>query len=279
MSANNITICGLPGSGKTTYLAALWHLVFSRKENTILKFEGLKKGSYKHLNSLSSRWLKAESQERTKVGTKEVVSMHLVDNDDESVTVSFPDLSGETYSQIWEDRTCEKDIASILADGSGLLLFIHADKVSQPRWVADEFNLTQMLGLPAMESAEVVSWKPKFAPTQVQLVDILQSFRRKPLNFDATKLVIIFSAWDLIEVQNTTPEVFLAVQLPLLAQYLDSSADMWDWRVFGVSAQGGNYEEKADELKACKTPSKRIRLIGGGEESHDLTMPLAWLME
>src|SRR5271166_3161890 len=36
----SIVICGLPASGKTTFLAALWHVVFQRADsNAKLKFE------------------------------------------------------------------------------------------------------------------------------------------------------------------------------------------------------------------------------------------------
>jgi hypothetical protein len=57
--------------------------------------------------------------------------------------------------------------------------------------------------------------------------------------------------------------------------------------VYGVSAQGGEYDqnkpdarprEEAARLRDLDLPSKRIKLVFGNTESHDLTAPLEWLM-
>ena len=45
MTQQSIVVLGLPGSGKTTFLAALWHLVFSRETETKLRFDSLKSGN------------------------------------------------------------------------------------------------------------------------------------------------------------------------------------------------------------------------------------------
>jgi hypothetical protein len=75
----------------------------------------------------------------------------------------------------------------------------------------------------------------------------------------------------------------------LLDQYLRSGADQWISRVYGVSAQGGDYEEenktlsefqsaKLRALRALDEPSKRIRVVSAGPETRDLTEQIAWLM-
>jgi predicted ATPase len=74
-SEKSFVICGLPGSGKTTFLAALWHLVSSREIETKLKFGSLRSGDMTHLNEIAARWRSAKVQDRTKVGPAQLVSM------------------------------------------------------------------------------------------------------------------------------------------------------------------------------------------------------------
>lgn len=59
------------------------------------------------------------------------------------------------------------------------------------------------------------------------------------------------------------------------------------WCVYGLSAQGGDYDStnphavpkaEAGTLRDQDIPSKRIKLVDGTAESHDLTEPLEWLI-
>lgn len=278
MENPTIVICGLPESGKTTFLAALWHLVTSREIPTRLRFGSLRDGDAAHLNALATRWRSAEVQDRTEVASKRLVAMNLVATDARPTRVTFPDLSGEVYRRMWEERECETGIAEILRGGSALLLFVHADRIQAPRWVVDETALTRELGLP-VGGQEQVPWHPRLAPTQVQIVDLLQMLRMPPLDIGPRRVVMMLSAWDRVAPEGRSPEAFLTERLPLLDQYLRQKADEWTWCVYGVSAQGGDFASEAERLRRIDTPSTRIRLIDGATESHDLTRPLEWLVE
>jgi len=82
----------------------------------------------------------------------------------------------------------------------------------------------------------------------------------------------------------------LDAKLPLLAQYLRRNSNSWTAQVYGLSAQGGDYDDydateadsarkpQAEELRRLDRPSTRIRVVEDGRETHDLTEPLAWLM-
>ncbi|MGA2987747.1 MAG: hypothetical protein ABSG32_28495 [Terriglobia bacterium] len=288
MPERRMVICGLPDSGKTTFLAALWHLVTSREVNTQLRFRTLRDGDASHLNALAARWRNAKVQIRTEIGASSLVSMNLTDAAEAPIRLTFPDLSGESYRHMWEDRDCAPTLAEILRSGDGMLFFIHSDKIQSPQWVVDIAALSKKLGLEIPPGQEV-PWNPGFAPTQVQIVDLLQVFRLPPLNISLRRLAVILSAWDKVAPEGMNPESFLAQRLPLLDQYLRQGAGGWDWRVYGVSAQGGEYEREneeistsvrsdLDKLKGLDKPSTRIKVISAGEESHDLTAPIAWLL-
>lgn len=288
MTDRSIVICGLPGSGKTTFLAALWHLVTARVDQTALRFESLRHGDATHLNELATRWRNAKTQIRTELGGEQFVSMNLLDPAGAAVRLTFPDMSGESFRDMWEDRECPKSVAEILTGGEGMLFFINADRIQFPLLTVDVAAQAENLGAPLAPGQEV-PWDPRLAPTQVQLVDLLQLFRIPPIHIGARRVAVILSAWDKVIVEGRSPESFLAEQLPLLDQYLRSGADDWIWEVYGVSAQGGDYEEdnkemtpdqraKINGLKALDKASERIRVVSGAAESHDLTEPVAWLM-
>lgn len=286
MAERSVVIIGLPASGKTTFLAALWHLVTARDVETTLRFGGLRAGDASHLNAIAARWRDAKVQDRTAVTGSRLVSMNLRNSDGVSVQVTFPDVPGEAYRRMWEDRDCEVEIAEVLQAG-GVLLFIHADTIQTPKWIVDEVALSKRLGL-EVPDGEVVPWHPRIAPTQVQIVDLLQLLRTPPLDVGPRRLAVMLSAWDKADGEGLSPEMYLEAKLPLLAQYLGRRADFWTSRVYGLSAQGGDYDPveelaerlpEAEDLRNLDRASMRIRLVGIDFETHDLTEPLAWLME
>jgi hypothetical protein len=285
VSEQSTVIIGLPSSGKTTFLAALWHLMTARDVDTRLRFGGLRAGNVSHLNAIAARWREAKVQDRTAINGNRLVSMNFLDSANETVRVTFPDVPGEAYRRMWEERDCDENVAEILKAG-GVLLFIHADTIRAPQWVVDEVMLSKQLGLNVPEG-QSAPWHPRLAPTQVQLIDLLQLLRLPPLDVGPRRLAIMLSAWDKARGEGLTPEDYLHKKLPLLWQFLASNADGWTSRIYGISAQGGDYDatergapkaKEAEELRNLDRASTRIQLVGAGEETHDLTEPLAWLM-
>ena len=280
-----VSLIGLPGSGKTTFLAALWHLVRSGEIDSKLRFGDLKQGNFQHLNDIASRWRQALEQDRTQIAGMRTVSMDLLTATDSAVRLTFPDVPGEDYQRMWENREIDIDLAETLSIGS-IVLMINGNKIDSPRWVYDETELYRKLNIPQTQG-QIVPWHPSLAPTQVQLVEMLQSLNRPPLSCGPRRLAVMISAWDKAAGERKQPEPFLKENLSLLYQYLSSGRDQWTWRVYGVSAQGGEYDSnlegvtpnpEAENLRDQDIPSKRIRLVDGSSESHDLTEPLEWLI-
>jgi hypothetical protein len=288
MTEHAIVVIGLPESGKTTFLAALWHLIIERDIDSALSFECFGIGDRTHLNHIASRWREARAQDHTALTGNRIVSMDLKNRDGKPVRLIFPDFAGEAYQDMWEKRECDPDIASYL-HSTAVLLFIHADTVRAPKWIVDINALAEELGLPLPKNNVPVQWHARLAPTQVPLVDLLQMLQSSPLDVGRRRLAVIFSAWDKVEAEGLSPHEFLQSRLPLLAQYLTAGADSWTWRVYGLSAQGGDYDRaepdarpsaQAKELRDLERASERIKLSGEHvRNSHDLTEPLAWLME
>jgi hypothetical protein len=286
-----IVICGLPESGKTTFLAALWHVVTAREISTKLRLHSLRDGDATHLNEIAARWRNARVQERTKAGRTKLVSMDLTDGSSSVMRLTFPDVSGESYRRMWEERECDKEMAHILSGDTGILLFVHGDRIDSPEWVTDVAALSTRMGL-ELPLVKPVPWHPRLAPTQVQVVDLLQLLCAPPLGTPPRRLGIVLSAWDKVAPEGRTPTAFLAERMPLLDQWLKHAALAAPVCVFGVSAQGGDYEpdaevrtttpwspEQVETLRGLDRPSDRVLVVGDGlpAECHDITEPITWL--
>jgi hypothetical protein len=283
MSKRSVVVMGLPGSGKTTFLAALWHLVSENEVPCKLTYVSLQSGNVEHLHEIAAQWRAAKKQDRTAQGGDKLVSMVLKADGGEAQTVTFPDVAGEAFLQMWGQRECDEKVAGWLKE-PGVLLFIHADKITVPKWAIDEKLLLADLGIEP-EVEDVVDWSPDGAPTQVQLVDLLQSMQTEPLDVGPRRLAIILSAWDKAAGRGFSPEEYLARRLPLLDQFLKHGLDpRWEKRLYGVSAQGGDYDDDkttlpdAKRLRDIDVPSERISVVHDGGKSNDLTEPLQWLL-
>lgn len=281
----HVSIVGLPSSGKTTMLAALWHMVREPGSSTALSFDGLSNGNYEHLNQLAKLWRFGKIQKRTLVTATRSVAMRLKNAAGRQVEVSFPDLPGEEFAHMWERRELDKGTAGTLA-APAIVLLVNGDTIRMPAWVVERMTLAKQIGM-VQPVVEPVEWSADLAPTQARVVDLLQMLMSGDLHVGDRRLALLISAWDRVEGEQLTPVELLASKLPLLDQYLRSRRDPWTWRVWGLSAQGGVYEDpekdesfaETDRLRELERPSDRIKIVDGNAVSTDITIPLQWLID
>lgn len=280
MSEKKLLISGLPSSGKTTFFAALWHLLSEHEVPIALSLSKLPENR-EYLNKLSAKWRRHTEVDRTPTDELREIHLALKNNKGEEVELYAPDVSGETWKGLWTDRSCSTKIAEWSKEACGVMLFLHADNIDPP---VDVPTCNSMAGGAPQGSGETINWDPTDAPTQVVLVDILQSLSRHPLCHNARNLVVVISAWDKAADMGQTPEQFVEFNLPLLYQYLRCSGDFTQYNIFGVSALGGDPDVPAESerMKAENIPAKRIQVVNSNTElpgKHDLTMPIQWLLD
>jgi hypothetical protein len=273
-TSNSYCLIGLPRSGKSTFIAALWHIVDSEEIEDSIVIKGLPE-EREYLNKLRDAWLSFQEFERTKVENKHHVTLTVSGNDHVISELKFPDVSGEMYNIQFESRKLELEYLKMIQSSNGIMLFINPSFIEEPQLIS---NIDALIGNGSDQNdiIEIKKWEFKDTPTQVKLVDLLQMIL---FNIDQPiKVAIIVSAWDEIIKQNIKPAKWVETSLPLLYQFLNSNNLMFKSNFFGISAQGGSYSEYLNELEK-KIPSERIIVETNNETSNDITLPIKWLLK
>jgi len=273
------SIIGLPRSGKTTFLAALWHLLNAGEVPTKLELDRLV-GDHKHLNAIVESWMQCEEVQRTSIAAETSVSIYVHEPaTGRKAMLVFPDLSGESFERQLATRSCSASYVELLQGLGGVLLFVTADRPEDGMTILDIGSVTNEAEelRSSGDANDTQEWTPQSVPQQVQIVELLQFLQRSPFEMRKRRVAVIVSAWDVVAESQRSPTQWLEGELPLLYQFLETNIESFEWRVYGVSAQGGDVKsEQRDELLNA-IPSERITCIGPGSRTHDLTDPIGWL--
>lgn len=286
----SLLVVGMPNSGKSTFIAALRHLLVANEVPIDLCLAELSE-SEGHLNRLENTWLDCEVIERTKPATEGWVELKVQDKNTLALlTLRIPDLRGEAFEQPACIGQCETDLFDALSEANGILLFTNADREDDSLLIDD---LADIFGSDDLGDADGEvepfaaeeterSFNPEEMPEEVKLVEFLQIANRRPLASRRRKIAIIVSAWDVVTAnernEGVTAAQWIETRRPMLAQFIAVNPDLWESRVYGVSAQGGKLPRDKTALKKVRRPSERIQIIGHGAEEHDLSAPLRWML-
>ena len=316
----SLVLIGLPHSGKSTFIGALWHVVESGELDGSLTITSLPKDR-EYLNYLRMSWFRCESPERNKVEVaKEILLDVTYGEDNEPTALYFPDVSGEMYKLQFENRQLTSEYVESLEYAKGMILFINPDYLKKPDLISDanklisdegainENSVVEIDGKSSSEENEEIAsgdevkgnesddknidqksedaskqWKHEDAPTQVIITDLLQMISmhlKHPI-----KIALVISAWDVImdshddKYRKLKPREWISKELPLLAQYLVSNDDSFISEVYGISAQGSDYDADLSKLFDMDKQSDRIRVQVGEAMSNDICKPIVWLLK
>ena len=274
-------LVGLPASGKTTFIAALWHVIASQEVEGALALEILDVPT-DHLNELRGRWLRFEETFRTSSNAEKIAMIKIRAREGNPTTeIIIPDLAGESIQRGLIERRWAANFAELVRDSTGVLLFVHPGKLSESWPIADAIEIAGEkeqtdLASPISEEPAAIEWSPDKVETQVMLVDLLQLLCDH-IKRERFRLAVIVSAWDLVP-SKELPIEWLAKELPLLNQFLVNAHCRLDFRVYGVSAQGGQLPDDVNRLTAYSKTSDRIQVVLDGLPSHDITAPIRWAL-
>ncbi|MEJ7558211.1 MAG: hypothetical protein WKF66_07870 [Pedobacter sp.] len=314
MPGKNISIIGLPASGKTTYIAALWALMLNNSPHCSLRLHSLKSGNQQYLNKISEAWLSFSEIGRTFLA-KDVgeVVMNLQYKDSQEVAVlNIPDFFGELFDAHFKDREWTEDYFHLMKTSHQLILFVdpyHENNIA--RTIMDERQILEQYGdledvmeesakqkqrgkEENKESGKVDTKESKSplanakiyqhinSSNQVKLVEILQYLLFSLSRAEPSKVAIVVSKWDKVmeNFPNKRPDEVVKSNLPLLYQFLYCNTSDLIFKFFGVSAQGVDYDntDGLDEFVKM-LPEDRVNIFDGANYSKDIATPITWLIE
>jgi len=296
---SRILFAGMHDSGKTTFIAALWDYINSDRLDKKLVLKSLANSENQYLEKIRAEWLQCEHVSRTNLNEGETVSMNIDRADNgQNLILEIPDISGELFNTHFQVREWDDEYNDIVKSIHGLLLFINPqDKKNRTIYLADlneverelkaevmakedaeeeECNKEEMTKEPILEFAQ---WSEEYTSNQVKLVEILQFLKDQRSVSLPLQVSVIISRWDVIEKSMSgKPEEWLKEKMPLLYQYLICNQDSFLSKVFGVSAQGGNYKKDKNNLLSLDS-HERPKVKMGLEFINDITEPIIWLTQ
>ena len=281
LAPSQLFFMGLPGSGKTTFLAALWHVLDDQSSSTSLRLTRLS-GDRTYLNRIAEAWRSCSPVERTTLQTEENVRLFLESEGLGEFELAVPDLSGEAFELQLTDRRMSVQHDAIVQQATGIILFLHPDiqkgtQLSQALQLENAISGSAPHGSDSAENnaAIVVPWSIENLPTQVKLVELLQFvLERAPRRM---RIAVVVSAWDLVDRMGLSPVEYVSREMPLFRQFLDSNQEEMEHEVFGISAQGGSIPDEKTSLLALDALD-RIKVCHGNDTWRDITRPIAWLL-
>lgn len=269
-AAAGVALLGMPDSGKSTYLAALYHLLTEDVPDVAVRL--LRQPEQRaYLEALRTAWLAGEPIGRTSKDDGELVELDLSVGD-RHVRFSIPDIAGECFRDVIAHRQADALIAQLVQQASGLLLFTHPDQLRPRVMISEAKELAELAG-ESYSPPQGQDFDPLLIPAETHLVDLLQWAGDTRQRAIPRRLAIVISAWDRCD--GLTPQQWLEARMPMLRHYLDGHPDVYTTAIYGISAQGGAYGTDLD-LAAIRGYERAYVVDADGTRSHDLTAPLRW---
>ena len=246
-------LIGLPESGKSTALAALWYSLNDKSESCEWYLDVNDRPKETSVwNDLRGQWLSGEAIKRTSHQVSpDVLKIKLTHRYDseEKVSIVTPDIAGEDYEQLYETSRFSEKQAKYLKQSDNLVLFIHPQSISIP-----------VRHKPESESEGSDSsgqdWSPSCMHDFSKIIAMLKainSIRNDPFN----RLTVVVTAWDAIESGGYAPEEYVKNNLSLLHQYVETNYQSF---YYGISAQGFDYKNQ-DEHDYEYDEITRIKIV------------------
>jgi len=249
-------LIGLVDAGKSTALAALWFSVTERSNlcNWYLANTDRPKDAARWID-LRDHWLSGERVKRTEHETAPgVLRLKLTENGgDQKLDIAVPDIAGEDFEKLFEVGKFPTKHGEIIQKSDHIVLFVHATNYDHPV----KLKAPKTHGKPSEKQIEIPKWQPEDMYPGSKIVAMMRGVMALRGGGD-TNISVVLSAWDLIE-NDLTPETVLKENFPLLHQYLSTN---FDFELFGLSAQGGDYENGNSFKDIEFDDIERISVVG-----------------
>ncbi|GAB6119999.1 TRAFAC clade GTPase domain-containing protein [Dysgonomonas termitidis] len=264
-------LVGLPGSGKTSFIAALWHILNEKKHSLKLN---IRQSDRKYLEEIHAKWAVFEEIERSNTGTFYSIELDIIKDDSKVLKLNFPDVSGELYKDIYDSRTISSNLSKKMMNTNSILLFIHPNSLKVDRYIGDVVKPNEIDEAHVEEQDLSNLTNFEISQSQAIITDLIIALKNRN---KIKNIAVIVSAWDTIK--DFTPEKYIKESCPLFHMFLKNSGIKY--KIWGVSAQGGDYKNNQDmrQIQEYEDLTERIRIVDCEGENNDISLPLNWLIE
>lgn len=313
----NVLLIGGPDAGKSNFLFRFWIAVDS--EMCALVKNGFP-DDLQYLQAGSESLLNGEFAGRTSGDVLEHASIpvRLAIDPTRTGLLNVPDVPGEKILEVYRLRQWTDAWESRISPNCGCLLFVRAGSSETvapldyemclrafggqlsapfpeefgPTGTRESEQLKAPLSIPET-NATAEDLPPTLhneTPTDVILTEWLQflrsAFTAKIGGAFRPRVGIVVSAWDALpeDQQHLVPFDYLSQNFPLLAQFVATNSDRFEFEIFGVSILSGDLTQ--DQAFRTKFVGGRTHEFGYviytvGEkrlQDHDVTLPVAWAL-
>jgi hypothetical protein len=297
---HHVVLVGTPHTGKTTFLA-LFYLALVHEKRTRLRLASWF-GEREYLNEIADGLLSCTEANRTPMGDVRKLDLPLLTPRDDGVRLQIPDLSGELWQEALTYRKWPAGLDQRIDEADSKLVFVHVDEIDSGPSINAVFRLNQILNEGQPDSATVEASEGQALaegsadtgqqgggdasgvnpsgghgdlagrpPTQVDLLDLIQ-LTCEQRGSRPTRLGLVISAWD----GAGDPEAFVRDSLPMLHQYLRANASWLESRIFGVSAQGGPFDDPTRRAELAGVDPVERAIVKSGSADADVGDIVEW---
>ena len=270
-------IAGMPGAGKTTYIAALWDIIKRNGGGLELQFSTNPENT-SYLNEIWEYWVSMKKIERSKTPAPDNITINVKKTAvDEELALEIPDFMGEQFQKII-DHTLPDTIKNWIEQSDRLLYLINNLNDTLKDDIEDEDAQSSEDKDRNKEREEALRLAPEKMMQASQNMMVLKYIYN---HAKMKKVAVGLSAWDVKMTGGKTPEEFLKHRSPALYNFIKLHFN--ECVFFGVSAQGFDYKDtaaKANEMQEKTRKSNRAFIVFDKETdpSPDLTKPLNYLI-
>lgn len=275
MQTAKFFMIGMPGSGKTTYLAMLSNVLVDGNSDTKLykKVEDMPEG-YEYFSNFGKQLLECKELDRTRRLVYNNLRISLWDALENEYLLDVPDISGEVFRDLVKDRRITQEIVDRIKESDCLLFFINYKNMSwENRIPLQKKNIDKKNIDVKREVISDSNLADKREANQSEVVELLQTLLDLKLSRPYIRFVL--SAWDKVEAEkgkDILPSKFVEEMFPLLYQFVETNSKYFKAEYWGVSAQGGDFQNSEDVKRIEKEEYNAIKVIEPtGKRSSDLT--------
>lgn len=272
METTNILLAGLPATGKSTYITALWAVEKDGKSGHLLTCDGMPSES-SYIDSMRENWMVQKEVRRTAFAEPQEIVLPMKScQTGEKINLSLPDFKGEIFQRIL-DNAVSKEIDEWCDKSSGILFMLNLGG-SSPQMLQEEVSGATK---PKVDLEKVVMTSSDIDPA-IQNVLLLKYLYDRMYD---CPIAICFSSWDATDCnEEKSIDEWVVENHPCIYNYVKEHFSTFKY--YGISAQGADYgeldENSGDEL-AEKTTQKERAFVYTDKKSFDITEPIDFLIK